>query len=104
VVRHSGLGCAGIDLFEASFPIAWPPMCAHYLQPEPVDVTGTGGPATRERGGKGGIHRKPRNLAHAREVMGIDWMTRRELSEAIPPAYTEWLGTALLAHVQERAA
>lgn len=42
----------------------------------------------------------------AREVMGgIDWMNRDELGESIPPVYTEWLGTQLLAHIEsERAA
>jgi hypothetical protein len=29
--------------------------------------------------------------------MGIDWMTLTELCQAIPPAYTEWIGTRLLA-------
>ena len=32
----------------------------------------------------------------ARAAMGIDWMTRDELSEAIPPAYTEHIGRLLL--------
>jgi DNA (cytosine-5)-methyltransferase 1 len=32
-------------------------------------------------------------------AMGIDWMTREELAEAIPPAYTEFIGTHLLAAV-----
>jgi DNA (cytosine-5)-methyltransferase 1 len=32
----------------------------------------------------------------AREVMGIGWMNRDELTEAIPPAYTEHIGRQLL--------
>lgn len=28
--------------------------------------------------------------------MGIDWMTRDELAEAIPPAYTRFIGEALM--------
>jgi DNA (cytosine-5)-methyltransferase 1 len=32
----------------------------------------------------------------ARTAMGVDWMTRDELSQAIPPAYTEHIGKALL--------
>jgi DNA (cytosine-5)-methyltransferase 1 len=37
------------------------------------------------------------------EAMGIDWMTIGELSEAIPPAYTEWIGRQLLKEVQVAA-
>jgi DNA (cytosine-5)-methyltransferase 1 len=45
-------------------------------------------------------------IAKAREVMGIDWMNRDELCEAIPPTYTEHIGRALAAHLaaQERIA
>jgi DNA (cytosine-5)-methyltransferase 1 len=31
--------------------------------------------------------------------MGIDWMNRDELSEAIPPAYTRFIGEQLLEHL-----
>jgi DNA (cytosine-5)-methyltransferase 1 len=33
----------------------------------------------------------------AREAMGIDWMTRDELREAIPPAYTRYIAEQLFA-------
>lgn len=32
----------------------------------------------------------------AARIMGIDWMNRDELSQAIPPAYTEYIGLQLL--------
>jgi DNA (cytosine-5)-methyltransferase 1 len=35
-------------------------------------------------------------VASWRRAMGIDWMTRDELAQAIPPAYTEWIGKQLL--------
>jgi hypothetical protein len=35
--------------------------------------------------------------------MGIDWMTRVELAEAVPPAMTEWVGAELLAHLATEA-
>jgi DNA (cytosine-5)-methyltransferase 1 len=34
----------------------------------------------------------PGELELRREAMGIDWMTNAELTQAIPPAYTEWIG------------
>lgn len=40
--------------------------------------------------GKGG-------LAYQRMAMGIDWMNALELKDAIPPAYTEYIGAQLLA-------
>lgn len=42
-------------------------------------------------------------LAVARAGMGIDWMTLDELSEAIPPSYTFFIGTQLLAVVERES-
>ena len=38
-----------------------------------------------------------------RTAMGIDWMNRDELSQAIPPAYTEIVGRHLIAQLQVAA-
>jgi DNA (cytosine-5)-methyltransferase 1 len=35
-------------------------------------------------------------IHHYRKAMGIDWMTRAELSQAIPPAYSEYLAKAFM--------
>lgn len=32
------------------------------------------------------------DVAFAQKSMGIDWMGQKELAQAIPPAYTEWIG------------
>jgi DNA (cytosine-5)-methyltransferase 1 len=38
------------------------------------------------------------------EAMGIDWMTRDELREAIPPVYTEHIGGYLLNYIRDTVA
>jgi len=59
-------------------------------------------------GGKGKRHgkdvRDPKNEPGPDwgKAMGIDWMTKKELTQAIPPAYCEYIGQALLVHMGER--
>lgn len=35
----------------------------------------------------------------AQRAMGIDWLPKSRLAEALPPAYTEYLGRQLMAHL-----
>ena len=69
--------------FEASWPVELSllPRCAHAK--ETISVFGHGGHVYH-------------GVDNWREVMGIDWMTRDELAQAIPPAYTEFIGRQLM--------
>lgn len=89
-------------LFECSFSAMGVP-CAHGQQTPRFDVFEHGKwrksstvPVYGVGGGKA--------VEHWADAMGIDWMTRPELAEAIPPAYTEHIGSYLLEHVRPRAA
>jgi DNA (cytosine-5)-methyltransferase 1 len=89
--------------FECSFPAMVNPCTGH--DRDYVIVFG-GGARGRARTAKGGpiIPRATVPVADARTAMGIDWMTRDELSQAIPPAYTQHIGRYLLNAIRHRAA
>lgn len=53
---------------------------------------------------KKSLIRAAKSIEEAREVMGIDWMNWEEIREAIPPAYTEFIGRQLLDHLRAKAA
>lgn len=73
-------------LFVCSFPVLTPPdQCAGR---QVGGVYGTGGGGKMTRGYKFG-----RTAGAA--AMGIDWATRQGLAQAIPPAYTQFLGEQL---------
>ena len=44
------------------------------------------------------------SLEDAQCAMGIDWMSFKELSQAIPPAYTEWIGRYIVAERESQCA
>ena len=90
-------------LFETNFEISAPPhnkkhpkvhtldkRKAHYGKTDEmkdfVQVTGGGNCSIRA----------------ARDAMGIDWMKKREINEAIPPAYTHFVGSCLIGHLSKR--
>lgn len=41
-------------------------------------------------------------VADWQKAMGIDWMDRKEITQAIPPAYTEYIGKYLLGVLPDR--
>lgn len=94
VIRHR--------LFETNFPLEQPKHIPHREHPRVhtldkrkshygktcewtdfVQVTGGGNCS----------------VASARDAMGIDWMTKKEINEAIPPAYAEHVGRELMRHL-----
>lgn len=40
------------------------------------------------------------SVAAARDAMGIDWMNKNELNEAIPPVYTQFIGEQLMSQLR----
>lgn len=72
-------------LFESTAALGPPPPCNHYGRA--VGVYGHGGHSEKHRM----LYR-----AEAAEAMEIHWMTRDEMTQALPPTYTEWLGRQLI--------
>ena len=44
------------------------------------------------------------NVDAGRKAMGIEWMSRDELSQAIPPAYSEYIGRAAMQYINTKRA
>jgi hypothetical protein len=80
-------------LFETSFHVLQP-KCRHAEQGPAVGVYGNpGGSSKRDGLTFGGVDTW-------KTAMGIDWMTAKELAQAIPPLYTHWIGEYLVAHLK----
>jgi DNA (cytosine-5)-methyltransferase 1 len=83
------------------------PSCNHRAQQgRLVGVYGASDGAHPDGFKHPGRKRGPRQAttAEAREVMGMPWVAqRRGLTNAIPPAYTEWIGSQLLAALRQVA-
>jgi DNA (cytosine-5)-methyltransferase 1 len=75
------------------------PPCNHvWPDGRPVGVYGhTGRKATGITSGNHGWL-----VTDWRRAMGIDWMSRDELAESIPPAYTEYIGAHLMRYLETR--
>ena len=95
-----GLAVRRHRLFECSFSVFQPDCKPHHTL-HPVAVYGDHPERSKHRPGSGGFINRANTLEHGRQAMGIDWMVWRELTQAIPPAYTNYIGKALLNHMGE---
>lgn len=78
------------------------PECRHRGQP--VGVYGDGGGRRGVIRANGTKRSVMATAAERREAMGIDWMTRAEIAQAIPPVFTQFIGEQLLEHLASVAA
>jgi DNA (cytosine-5)-methyltransferase 1 len=94
--RQFGLPLYRHRKFESNVPLRWP---AHHPKHEQI-IYGSRW-LNKRYSGTGGVigvvgHTAGVTHAMAQEAMGIDWMRREELTQAIPPAMTEFIGRQLL--------
>ena len=88
-----GLGVRRHRLFESNVSLV-SSECDHKKQGRPIGVYGS----MRDEIPKGG--KTADSIEQARDAMGIDWMIWSELVEAIPPAYTCFIGLQLMRYVR----
>jgi DNA (cytosine-5)-methyltransferase 1 len=85
-------------LFESSLALAAPPLPHHHTWPT-LGIYGDHG-RTRRRSNRINDGQLPAReaLRLGSLAMGIDWMSWRELTQAVPPAYTEFIGREVIAN------
>lgn len=93
-----GLDVRRHRLFESNVPMLTPPCYHEWQTPRFAPASNR---SNLRRTVEVGVWRIP--LEVQQRAMGIDWTTLRELSEAIPPAFTEHIGAWLLAAMPETA-
>jgi DNA (cytosine-5)-methyltransferase 1 len=100
-----GVQVRGIDyelrrhrFFEVRPALGITPPCQH--EKPVIGVYGHG--ESKAMRGKRGYQIS--QVEHRRTVMQMPWANRDEIAEAIPPAYTEFIGRQLLAALSERVA
>jgi DNA (cytosine-5)-methyltransferase 1 len=97
-----GLDVRRHRLFETNWPLMSTPCSHHWQKPRfrSLDLR------QKDLACVVGVHghlNYPGERVLREEAMGIDWMTPAELVESIPPAYTEFVGEQLMAHVRVKS-
>lgn len=83
--------------FETSFPVRQPRHLKHLWPQTKMGRTPIPGECMQLTG-------HFTDADEGRRRIGMPWASRDGIAQAIPPAYTEYVGAALLEHIRERAA
>ena len=81
--------------FESNLLLFAPP-CAHWRNKYTIGVYGSRPDGRRVSYRRHKLCRVANSLEEAQQEMGIDWMTWDEITQAIPPAYTEYIGRQIM--------
>lgn len=86
-------------LFESNIPLVGT-KCAHDPNVQTASVYGAGGGWTPRH--RDNPERRGGYIPHTdviKQLLGIEWMTKREMSQSIPPKFTEFIGGQFAAHL-----
>lgn len=86
--------------FESNNLFLGIPRCNHLKQNYTIGVYGDRPDGRRVSYRQHRLCRIAKSLEEAQELLGIDWMNWDEIRNAIPPAYTEFIGEQLLKRIQ----
>ena len=113
--QHFNMTAADVDgvplklvrhrLFESNIDLAVPDEFHANKQIQTASIYGAGGGWTPKH--RDNPDRRGGYIPHTdvvKRLLGIDWMTKHELSQSIPPKFTEFIGRQLLAHISESEA
>lgn len=87
-------------LFESNVPLEGV-ACAHHRYTEPRYWTGWRPNGEHRLSTVVQVYGNAGGRQHWPAAMGIDWMTPREMCEAIPPSYSEHIGRQIVGYVLE---
>jgi len=102
---YFGLKTRRHRLFESSLLLMSAGECRHaegdiIVFGHSVEKIGTRAAAYQDASGRTHYRRERLAKKDGAKVMGIDWMNRAELSQAIPPAYCEFIGKQLIRAIE----
>ena len=108
--QHFGMTAPDVDgvplklvrtrLFESNVELRPPDSFTANRDIQTASVYGAGGGWTPRH--RDNPDRRGGYIPHTdvlKQLLGIDWMTKREMSQSIPPAFTEHIGKQLIEHI-----